>query len=234
MSRLRISMLCIYAALCVALLVPAQFGWCAEAKERYIKKLGVSDGYINLEVDGEKIGIPLPEGYEIYRKEDYPENYENNYGPTRSKLAIQLAGLVNSQDHAIRQKNSGHLLTPVRFAFIDIEKVYALHRLSLSEFRTEIGHLKNNSRILAEKNKGTPKDIFIYSYIVDNGKTLSELRVKKKDSTATNVAMAYTKSYTILEKIVFSIRFYTLDGIHDPINSLVLDTKKYISLIEKQ
>jgi len=212
MPRLRIAIFCFCAALCVVLLVPAQHGWCAEAKERYIKKLGVSDGYINLKVDGEKVRIPLPEGYEEFSKEDYPEIYNYYYGPVWSNLAVQLGGFINSIDN--KRKSDIHIRP--RVFFIDIERVYFSHRLSASAFKNEMNHLKQYE----SNNK------FKKLYIYEDDISFSELRIRNEKTK--NKSVAYTNSYFLFKKIIFTIRFYTFDKSINSAESLANETKKYI------
>ena len=222
MPRLRIAIFCFCAALCVALLAPAQLGWCAEAKERYIKKLGVSEGYINLEVDGEKVRIPLPEGYEEFSKEDYPDKYEFFYGPKWSSMNLTLCGLVSTEDNIARKND---YLSPARFAFIEIPNEYIPHRLSEYEFKNEMSYLKKYRNEETKK-----KSRFSFKYLIENNTTLMELRVEKKFSPENN-SIAYTETNYLYKKIIISFRFYTSSAIDDSINILLKNTKDYLKLL---
>jgi len=229
MPRLSISMLSVCAALCVALLVPAQMGWSAEAKERYIKKLGVSDGYINLEVDGKKMRIPLPVGYEEFSKKDYPDKYEFFYGPKWSSMNLTLCGLVNIDDHTIKKIE---ISTPSRFVFLEIANEYIPHRFLLDNFRDEKGYIKTNREKINEEVKKRTKRSYISNYIIDTEKALSELRIEDKEFIKENKATAYTKTYFLFDGFILSIRFYTFSTINDAINILIRQTKDYIIFLK--
>jgi len=118
---------------------------------RHIELLNVADGYVNLDVDGKTLRIPLPEGYRVYTREEYPESYNFFYGYERREISLPLCGLINIDDHE-RWIKSSHS-TQSRTAYLEIERVFIPHRFSLSRFHTEMQTEKDNDKIFALDKK---------------------------------------------------------------------------------
>lgn len=110
--------------------------------KRSIKHIKTDQTGVYLEVDGKEVQIPLPEGYEILKEEEYPEHYATVYTPNTLKNSVVLCGLINSDD--IMNKNvEQKKIQNERISSLSIDNGMINKRYSMSGFEKSKEDIKN-------------------------------------------------------------------------------------------
>ena len=201
----------------------------AQEEGRSVKLVGVDEEHINLEVDGRRVRIPLPDGYVVFTEEDYPEMYRFLYKFEEEELMIPLCGLVNAEalDKEIDRLD-------IKTAYFMIDRDYAEHRFNEESFHNEIQHLKELDRQISEEKSDSAERIFDYSYIYEDKGTLSELRIERNARKNIGRRLAYTSTDKLFEDIAIEFTFYSWVKDDNDINILSVETENYIKKLGKQ
>ena len=139
------------AMLCFAMLLPPSAA-CGQEQGRYIKLIGVDAENINLEVDGKKLSIPVPDGYEVMRESDNPGMYAKYFGIAEKYDDLSLYAFIHTQDKLARGKDPA--MDKCKTAFFNIDRDYKNRRFTEQEFKNETAKIKeNNTNVRKNVNK---------------------------------------------------------------------------------
>ena len=221
-------------ALCLAAVLPLSASR-AEAKDRDIKVTGVDDKYLNLEVDGKKVNIPLPEGYEVAEREPYDKLYKRLERGAAEVNKILLCVLVNSGANIIKRNNSSYL--GYKYCLFTIENRYKKMIVSGDVFQREIKRLKEFSLTMAKdgnqqliNEKLSP---FTCKTIFENEFSFSEINIEDW-AIQGEYRIGFTETYFNINNIMYTfLMYYDIRDIED-IESLTRETISYIDVLGKR
>ena len=194
--------------LCFAMLLPPS-AVCAQEQGRYIKLIGVDDKQITLDVDGKKLNIPLPEGYEVASRDLYAKLYESLERKAKNVNDILLCVLINSYDDKIRQQDPTFNL--YRYCLFSIDNDYSQHRFGKGTFKYEIQNLKEILPILtADSNQHLEKENlspFSYKFIFENNFAISQMRIEERPSQERD-RIGFTNTYFVVDSLAITFLLY--------------------------
>jgi len=226
--RLRSLLLCFgLLSLTLFTAVPA---WCDEKAERYIKVLGLDADSLHLEVDGRKLDIPLPDGYEPMSPEKYPDLYEYLFETSEESENIPLCFLVNSEENATIQ--DGELVNKI--ILIEILYDFIPKRVSEKTFEEEVNTIKSNHEEFKEWKKLAKRPDYSSYYIYEDSTSIARINIEDEVSSDRKYRIGYSRAWILIEDIVISISFYEDIYTDDNIHSLKKTTLSYIRKLGKE
>ena len=156
--------------------------------KRSIKHLKTDPSGVYLEVDGKEVHIPLPEGYEILKEEEYPRHYSAAHTISIREHTLMLGALIHSDD--LKSNTANINMNEERIATIFIDNRFIDRRFSINEFGQQKMNTKLNCILGDEKIK------FIY----ESDMSLVILDVDED--------IVYSKIYALIGDIIVNVEFY--------------------------
>ena len=170
---------------------------------------------VYLEIDGKEVCIPLPEGYEILKEEDYPIHYTRIYKPNGWKYTFPLCGFINSDD--IKNKDIRESLCNERMIIVVISKSFFSERFSLQDFELKKGEIKKICQNIGRT----------CSTLYENEKSVAFIDTRYDD-------ILYIKANILIENVVISVEFQRYSSEETDKQQSIDDAIQYIMLLNKQ
>ena len=187
---MRLRCLSLFLSMLCLLAFAASPAWSDENKERYIKVLGVDSENLHLEVDGRKLDIPLPDGYEPMPQEKYSKRYLQFIKEAKDAEKLPLCALVNM--HEDQNNNDEH--PAVKTAFFEIEHDYIGHRFLKGEFAREISNIKSINIETEKWANGQLKSMgrhpFTSNYIYEDEHCISLISIENEITSKKSIDWA--------------------------------------------
>jgi len=180
-----------------------------------IKHLRNDPTGVYLEIDGKEVCIPLPEGYEILKEEDYPWHYARVNSPYVLESSLPLCGLINSDDAKLKDTNIS--LYGERIALIAITNPFINRRFSLQEFAQKKDELKKK----CQKN-----DSYCIILYEDNSSFVA-IGTRYDD-------IAFIKIYKLIKKSIVTIEFRRYSSSEKYKQQSIDDAIQYVMLLNRQ
>ncbi|MDL2210389.1 hypothetical protein LJC26_06255 [Desulfovibrio sp. OttesenSCG-928-O18] len=203
----------------------------SEAKDRYIKVVGVEGKVLTLDVDGRPVRIPLPEGYEVMREEEYPEAYRHAVAREKKIDSILLSLLVDAKE---AQKKRSDTTNTHKVITLRISNIHIDERYNLNTYQNEKDEIK---RMTDDGNKWANSELqkknrspFSVNPIFEDIKSICFLEIEDYVNQG-NYRLGLTKSYILFEDIVITVVFQKNIQSTAEVDSLVKDTINYMKLI---
>lgn len=222
-----------FFALFICLALPlgiVSTAWCADSQDRYIKLVNVDAENINLEVDGRRVNIPVPEGYEVMPEKEYLETYTWLFNRAEEEGSLPLCILINSEDNEKKKRVPD--FKEYRIAFFQIDSSYLHHRFSPQAFSEEIANIKSiNDEAqkftnIERKKRGEPE--LTATYIYESNKAISFVNAEVTALSGNKYKMAY--SCTEIRLFNFAAMFFFYYDIvkESDVAELTKTTQNYI------
>ena len=186
----------------------------AQEENRYIKMIGVDDEYINLDVDGKEVRIPLPGGYVVADKQLYSKLYERLIDKSiidkdNNVEDILLCILIHSDDDKYKKRNIS--FKGYRYCYFKVDYDYKKYRITQEIFINEIENLKYVTNALVEETNQYLSSIglspFSGKFIFENEKILSFTMIEKWPSQK-QYRSGFSKNYIFLQPLIITFLMY--------------------------
>ncbi|MDL2210410.1 hypothetical protein LJC26_06365 [Desulfovibrio sp. OttesenSCG-928-O18] len=222
-----LSVICV-TALCVSPL------HAAEAKDRYIKVVSVEGKVLTLNVDGRPVRIPLPEGYEVMREEEFAETYRRIVDREKRLENILLCILVDSNEAKARR--SGTYSNKYKSITLSIVNIYVDERYSHIEFekeKLEIKNMKNDAINWANSElKKMGRSPFTMKIFFENKNAVSFLELEDYASQG-DFRMGVTTSYIFFDNVVIMSLLHKYIYEENDLDVILQDTITYAKQISR-
>ena len=181
----------------------------AQEENRSIKLLDVDDEYINLDVDGRRVRIPLPDGYVVADKQLYSNLYKNIKNKTDTVDDILLCVLVQIDENLNKQENRDYKSR--YYAYFRIDNEYIDCKADDDMFIGEIDNIKSLTKTLMEESnqhmaeKG--RSTFSYDFLFESDNFFSILKLEDWASQ-TQCRFGVAENYIYIDQVIITFLMY--------------------------